>query len=49
MVLDTYDEIKDISFLIFKTSLQQGAFSNMLKIAKLFHLFKSGDAKNVTN
>ena len=35
IVLDTYDEIKYISFLIFKTSLQQDTFSNMLKIVKI--------------
>ena len=35
IVLDTYDEIKYIYFLIFKTSLQQDTFSNMLKIVKI--------------
>ena len=49
IVLDTYDNIKDILFLILKTSLQQGTFPNMLKIAKVTHLFKSSDAENVTN
>ena len=48
IVLDTYDEIKDILFLIFKTSLQQGTFPNKLKIAKVTPLFKLGDAENVT-
>ena len=48
IVLDIYDETKDI-FLISKTSLQQGTFPNILKIAKVFPLFKSGDAENVTN
>ena len=46
---DTYNEIKDILFLIFKTSLQQGTFPNKLKIAKVTPLFKLGDAENVTN
>ena len=49
MVLHNYDEIKDILFLIFKTSFQQGTFPNKLKIAKITTLFKSGDAENVTN
>ena len=49
IVLDTYDEIKDILFLIFKTSLQQGTFPNNLKIAKVTPLFKLDDAENVTN
>ena len=44
IVLDTYDEIKDILFLIFKTSLQQGTFPSKLKIAKVTPLFKLGDA-----
>ena len=48
IVLDTYDEIKDFLFLIFKTSLQQATFPNMLKIAKVTPLFKSGDAENVS-
>ena len=30
IVLDTYDEIKDVFFLIFKTNLQQGTFPNKL-------------------
>ena len=47
--LDTYDQIKDILFLIFKTFLQQGTFPNMLKIAKVTPLFKSHDAENVAN
>ena len=47
--LDTYDEIKDILFLSFKTSLQQDTFPNKLKIAKVTPLFKLGDAENVTN
>ena len=49
IVLDTYDEIKDILFLIFKTSLQQGIFPNILKISKVTPLFISGDTENVFN
>ena len=40
IVLDTYDEIKYILFLIFEISLQQGTFPNKLKIAKVTPLFK---------
>ena len=40
IVLDTYHKIKDISFLVFKTSFQQGTFFNMLKIANVTCLFK---------
>ena len=42
-------KLKITLFLIFKTSLQRGTFSNMFKIAKVTPLFKSGDGKNVTN
>ena len=49
IVLDTYDEIKDILFLIFKTSFKQGTFPNKLKIAKVTPLFKLGDAENIIN
>ena len=34
IVLDTYNEIKDVLFLIFKTSLQQVTFPDKLKIVK---------------
>ena len=47
--MDTYDEVKDIQFFIFKASLQQITFPNKLKIAKVTPLFTSGDAENVTN
>ena len=47
--LDSYDEIKDILFLSFKTSLQQDTFPNKLKIAKVTPLFKLGYAENVTS
>ena len=46
--MDTYDEVEDILF-IFNASLQQIAFPNKLKIAKVTPLFTSGDAENVTN
>ena len=49
IVLDTYDEIKYILFLIFQTSFQLVMFSSKLKIAKVTPLFKLGDAENVTN
>ena len=44
IVLDTYDEIKDILFLICETSLQEGTFPNKLNMAKVIPLFKSEDA-----
>ena len=47
IVLDTCDKIKDILFLILKTSLWQGTFPTKLKIAKSTPLFKSGDTENV--
>ena len=49
IVLDTYHKIKDILFLIFKISFQQGTCLNMLNIANATRLFKSGDAENVPN
>ena len=42
--LHAYDEIKYTLFLIFKTSLQQGDFPSMLKIAKVTPIIESGDA-----
>ena len=49
ITMDTYDEIKDILVLIFKTSLQPGTFPNKLKIAKVTPLFKYSDAENFTD
>ena len=47
--LHAYDEIKYTLFLIFKTSLQQGDFPSMLKIAKVTPIIESGDAENLTS
>ena len=41
--------VLDNLILNVKTFLQQGTFTNKLKIAKVTLLFKSGDTENVTN
>ena len=41
--------VLDNLILDVKTFLQQGTFTNKLKIAKVTLLFKSGDTENVTN
>ena len=49
IILDTYDKVKDIWFLVFKASLQQGIFPNILNTAKVSTLFKSVDLEKVNN
>ena len=49
IILDAYDSLKNILFHVCKVSIQQGIFSDSLKIAKVTPIFKSGDKDNVTN
>ena len=49
IVLDVYDEIKNVLYFIFKSSLQQGIFQNQLKTARVTSVFKAGDQTNVSN
>ena len=47
--MDFYDSIMVILFKIFKESLEEAAFPEKLKIAKLIPVFKKGDKENVEN
>lgn len=49
VVLDVCDGIKDMLFLVFKISLQQGICHSILKIVKVTPLFKPGDPENVSD
>ncbi|XP_065640435.1 uncharacterized protein LOC136073028 [Hydra vulgaris] len=52
IVIDSFNEIKDILFKVFKVfkaSITQGSFPNSLKIAKVTPIFKTGDHTNITN
>ncbi|XP_047132560.1 uncharacterized protein LOC124811255 [Hydra vulgaris] len=49
IVIDSFNEIKDILFKVFKASITQGSFPNSLKIAKVTPIFKTGDHTNITN
>ena len=49
IIIDAYDSLKNILFHVFKVSIQQGVFSDSLKIAKVTLIFKSGDKDNVSN
>ena len=48
-IIDAYDNLKNILFHVFKVSIEQGIFSDSLKIAKVTPIFKSGDKDNVSN
>ena len=47
--LDVYEEIENILFSVFKSSLQQGICLNILKIAKVTPLFELDGPENVSN
>ena len=47
--LDVYEEIENILFSVFKSSLQQGICPNTLKIAKVTPLFELDGPENVSN
>ena len=47
--LDVYEEIENILFSVFKSSLQQGICPNILKIAKVTPLFELDGPENVSN
>lgn len=49
IILDTYDKVNNIWFLVFKASLQQGICPNILNTAKVSTLFKSVDLEKVNN
>nr|XP_047129346.1 uncharacterized protein LOC105846764 [Hydra vulgaris] len=49
IVIDSFNEIKDILFKVFKASITQGLFPNSLKIAKVTPIFKTGGHTNITN
>ena len=48
-IIDAYDILENILFHIFKVSIQQGIFSDSLKIAKVILIFKSGDKDNISS
>ena len=49
IVIDAYDEIKQILFEICKKFIEKGEFPDLLKIAKVTPIFKSGDHTVVSN
>ena len=48
-IIDAYDILENILFHVFKVSIQQGIFSDSLKIAKVILIFKSGDKDNISS
>ena len=49
VVLESYDEIKNILFHIFDNSINNGIFPEALKIAKITPIFKSDDKTKLSN
>ena len=49
IIIDAYDNLKNILFHVFKVSIKQGIFPDSLKIAKVTPIFKSGAKDNVSN
>jgi hypothetical protein len=49
IIIDSLEPLKNVLYLVFKASLQQGIFPDKLKIAKITPIFKSGELTNVSN
>ena len=49
IIIDVYDSMKVILLKNFKVSLEEAAFPEKLKIAKVIPVFKKGDKENVEN
>ena len=49
IIIDAYDSLKNILFHVFKFSIQQGIFSDSLKIAKGSPISRSGGKGNIGN
>ena len=49
VILNCYNEIKDIPFHIFNKSINTGIFPEALKIAQITPIFKTGDESLLTN
>ena len=49
IIIDAYDSFNNILFHVFKVSIQQGIFPDILKIAKVTPILKSGDKDNASN
>ena len=49
IIIDAYDNLKNILFHIFKVSIKQGIFPDSLKIAKVTPVFKSSAKDNISN
>ena len=49
IIIDAYNSLKNILFHVFKVSIEQGIFSDCLKIANVTLIFKSGAKGNVNN
>ncbi|XP_065642758.1 uncharacterized protein LOC136074378 [Hydra vulgaris] len=49
IVIEYFEQLKDILFKVYGASIHQGVFPNRLKIAKVTPILKEGDQKNISN
>ena len=49
IIIDAYDNLKNILFHVFKVSIKQAIFPDSLKIVKVTPIFKSGAKDNASN
>ena len=49
MVIECFEQLKNILFKIFRASIHQGVFPEKLKIAKIIPIFKEGDKCEISN
>ena len=49
IVIDCYENLKNILYKVFRASIQQGVFPDQLKIAKVTPIYKDGEKSNINN
>jgi hypothetical protein len=49
VIIECFEQLKNILFKIFRASIHQGVFPEKLKIAKIIPIFKEGDKSEISN
>ncbi|XP_065667729.1 uncharacterized protein LOC136088019 [Hydra vulgaris] len=49
VIIDCFEQLKDVLFKVFSASIKQGIFPEQLKIAKMTPIYKEGDQSKITS
>ncbi|XP_065675729.1 uncharacterized protein LOC136091937 [Hydra vulgaris] len=49
VIIDCFEQLKDVFFKVFSASIKQGIFPEQLKIAQVTPIYKEGDQSKITN